>query len=75
MLVLSRRIGERIELHTGDGLITLAVVRVRGAGERASVGLGIEAPDAVAIRRSEVPLRLVSPASSAADPDDGPRAA
>jgi carbon storage regulator CsrA len=50
MLVLSRKIGERI--HIGNG-ITVTVVAVHGR----SVRLGFEAPASVAIRREElVPL-------------------
>lgn len=47
MLVLSRRIGEKIEI--GDG-ITVTVLRVTGK----SIRLGIEAPSSVAIRRGEI---------------------
>ncbi|MFA8018948.1 carbon storage regulator [Bremerella cremea] len=48
MLVLSRRVGERIEI--GDG-ITIVVLRVTGKAVR----VGIEAPQSVAIRRAEIP--------------------
>lgn len=48
MLVLTRRVGEKIQI--GDG-ITVTVVRVRGD----KVQLGIEAPVEVPIRRDEVP--------------------
>ena len=47
MLVLSRRIGEKIEIGNG---ITVTVLRVTGK----SVRIGIEAPDDVSIRRSEI---------------------
>ncbi|RCS54365.1 carbon storage regulator [Bremerella cremea] len=47
MLVLSRRIGEKIEI--GDG-ITITVLRVSGK----TIRLGIEAPDSVTIRRAEI---------------------
>jgi len=49
MLVLSRKVSERIMI--GEG-ITLTVVRLK-AGR---VQLGIEAPDGVIIRRAELPL-------------------
>ncbi len=49
MLVLSRRVGEKIEI--GDG-ITVTVLKVTGK----SVRLGIEAPKHVTIRRSEIEL-------------------
>lgn len=48
MLVLSRRIGEKIEI--GEG-ITVTVLRISGK----SIRLGIEAPKSVAIRRAEIP--------------------
>ncbi|PQO42449.1 carbon storage regulator [Blastopirellula marina] len=47
MLVLSRRIGEKIEI--GDG-ITITVLRVSGK----TIRLGIEAPSSVPIRRAEI---------------------
>ena len=50
MLVLSRKLGERI--HIGDGII-VSVVSVEGQRVR----LGIEAPPAVAIRREELHAR------------------
>lgn len=49
MLVLSRRVGEKIEIGNG---ITVTVLRVTGK----SVRIGIEAPECVSIRRSEIPL-------------------
>ena len=62
MLVLSRRVSERIKL--GDS-ITVTVVRV--SGDR--VRLGIEAPASVVVLREEIasdgpsgPLSLPSPA-------------
>ena len=51
MLVLSRKVGERIQI--GDSII-LTVVRVQGD----KVRLGIEAPEAVAVHREEVVRRL-----------------
>jgi carbon storage regulator len=49
MLVLSRKKGERIVI--GDVVIT--VLRVQGR----QVGLGIEAPPSVVVRREELPPR------------------
>lgn len=49
MLVLSRKVGEKIII---DGDITLVVVELRGNRVR----LGIEAPKEVPIRRSELSL-------------------
>ncbi|MEW4570792.1 carbon storage regulator CsrA [Tautonia sp. JC769] len=66
MLVLSRKIGERIRI--GD-TVTLTVVRVHGD----KVRLGIEAPDTVSIHREEVYQRLQhgpAPAADAPAPDD-----
>lgn len=48
MLVLGRKIGEKIEI---DGGITLTVVSFKGGGVR----LGIEAPPETNIRRGELP--------------------
>ena len=53
MLVLSRKIGERIRI--GDN-VTLTVVRVQGD----KVRLGVEAPSDVSIHREEVHRRLAS---------------
>jgi carbon storage regulator len=47
MLILSRRIGERIRI---DGDIVLTVVKVRGQ----QVQLGFEAPESVRIVREEL---------------------
>jgi len=47
MLVLSRKIGERIVI---GGEVTLTVLDVRGQ----QVRLGIEAPRSIAIRRAEL---------------------
>lgn len=51
MLVLSRKVGERILI--GEAIV-LTVVRVQGD----KVRLGIEAPSGVAIHREEVRKRL-----------------
>ncbi|PQO37913.1 carbon storage regulator [Blastopirellula marina] len=58
MLVLSRRIGEKIDI--GDG-ITVTVLKVTGK----TIRLGIEAPDSVTIRRSEI-----APVSSSPKPPE-----
>jgi carbon storage regulator len=50
MLVLNRKIGERIVI--GDGIV-LTVVKVQGR----QVRLGIEAPPSVSIRRMELEPR------------------
>ena len=48
MLVLTRRISERIQI--GDD-VTLTIVRIDGN----KVRIGIEAPDSVKIKRDELP--------------------
>jgi carbon storage regulator len=53
MLVLTRRIGEQIVI---DGVITVAVVAIRGDKAR----LGINAPLSVCVDRSEVHERRLS---------------
>jgi carbon storage regulator len=53
MLVLTRRIGEQIVI---DGVITVAVVAIRGDKPR----LGITAPPCVRVDRSEVHDRCPS---------------
>ena len=50
MLVLNRKIGERIVI--GDGIV-VTVVKVQGK----QVRIGIEAPASVSIRRQELPPR------------------
>ncbi len=50
MLVLSRRQNERIILQTADGPVVIVIARVRGDHVR----IGIEAPKAVKITRSEL---------------------
>ncbi|MGQ0633626.1 MAG: carbon storage regulator [Planctomycetaceae bacterium] len=59
MLVLSRKIGERIVIEPG---IEIAVVEVSGSRVR----LGIQAPRAIGVRRMEVVPQ--PPTTSAADP-------
>ena len=53
MLVLTRRIGEQIVI---DGMITVAVVAIRGD----KVRLGISAPPSVRVDRSEVHERRLA---------------
>ena len=62
MLVLSRKIGERIVI--GDG-IEISIVEVRGG----KVRIGVEAPKDVRVHRSEVVERDLAavPASSRSD--------
>ena len=64
MLVLSRKIGERIRI--GED-VTLTVVRVHGD----KVRLGIEAPSDVSIHREEVHRRLAE-GGVASPPPAGP---
>jgi carbon storage regulator len=61
MLVLSRKVGERIQIDSG---ITITVVEVHGNRVR----IGIEAPRQVNIRRQELPAP--SGAESAAQDRD-----
>ena len=62
MLVLSRKVGERILV--GDQ-VTITVVRITGGGVR----IGIEAPPELAVIREELKDANRGPASS----DAGPR--
>lgn len=69
MLVLSRKIGERIRI--GDDVV-LTVVRIHGD----KVRLGIEAPNDVTIHREEVYRRLQpesirGPETSSVEPTEG----
>lgn len=50
MLVLERKDGQRIFIHTSDGLIEVSVHRP----DHGRVKLGITAPDNVAICREEI---------------------
>lgn len=50
MLVLSRKLSQKIILNTSDGDITLVIVGITGN----QVRLGMEAPKSVSIRRSEL---------------------
>ena len=72
MLVLSRKVGERIRI--GEG-ITVTVVRVTGGGVR----LGIEAPAELPVVREELYQQMLaeqnqhgnSPQLEASDANDG----
>lgn len=60
MLVLERKLDQRIVLTLPDGsLVTIAVVEIRSGprGEFGKVRLGIEAPTEVGIDREEIHLR------------------
>ncbi len=60
MLVLTRKVGERI--HIGDGVV-VTVVRIQND----KVRIGIEAPTQVAIHREEVYRRVQAARVSTAD--------
>jgi len=62
MLVLSRKVGERIWI--GDN-IAVTVVRITGGGVR----LGIEAPDDLAVVREELKLRMEESETNSRDDD------
>ena len=61
MLVLTRKVGERI--HIGDS-ISLTVVRIQGD----KIRIGIEAPDDVQILREEVRARIEMESPEASGP-------
>lgn len=50
MLVLSRKVGEVIEIGEGSQLVTVEVVRISGD----KVRIGVVAPDGVRVDRSEI---------------------
>lgn len=50
MLVLSRKLSQKIILNTSDGDIILVIVGITGN----QIRLGLEAPKSVSIRRSEL---------------------
>ena len=50
MLVLARRLGERIKIETRDGPIWIALVSI----DRGKVKIGIDAPQEMKIYREEV---------------------
>lgn len=60
MLILSRKIGERIRIGNGTGANTIEVIVQRVSGDR--VTLGIVAPAHVKILRSELALPELSKA-------------
>ncbi len=51
MLVLTRKVNERIVLDTSDGEVAIVVTQVRPCGR---VKLGIDAPRTIVIGRDEV---------------------
>ncbi len=61
MLVLSRKVGERIRIGSG---ITVTVVRVTGGGVR----LGIEAPDELPVIREELYQQLMAEEQATSQP-------
>ncbi len=65
MLVLSRKVGERIWI--GDE-ISITVVRITGGGVR----LGIEAPAAMPVVREELKLKLEQAEEDSKSEPDGP---
>lgn len=50
MLVLSRKLGEKVVIGSGDGAITLTVVDI----DRGKIRIGIQAPREVPIYRQEL---------------------
>ena len=69
MLVLSRKTDETIIVTTPSGeAIKVVVVEIQGSNK---VRLGIDAPAAVTIHRSEVADRIAAGESLAAAPGDG----
>ncbi len=65
MLVLSRKVGERIWI--GDE-ISITVVRITGGGVR----LGIEAPVEMPVVREELKLKLAQAEAKRIDDDESP---
>lgn len=65
MLVLSRKVGERIAI--GDDIV-LTVVRIGGN----KVSVGIEAPRKLSVRRDELPPHEILEHVLAAGPEDHP---
>jgi carbon storage regulator len=62
MLVLSRKVGERIVLP--DSRVTVTVLEVKGS----TVRIGVSAPPEVSVHREEVWQRLRRPAAPAEAP-------
>ncbi|MBX6314565.1 MAG: carbon storage regulator CsrA [Isosphaeraceae bacterium] len=67
MLVLTRKVGERI--YIGDQIV-VTVVRIQGD----KVRLGIDAPEQVVIRREEVYQRLRAAIQGTAESQNPPEA-
>lgn len=63
MLVLTRRVGERIQI--GNDII-VTIVRIQGD----KIRLGIEAPADIAVHREEVYHRLAAQAQTSANPSN-----
>ena len=63
MLVLSRKVGETIDI--GNGLVTLCIAGIHGN----KVRIGIEAPRELAVHRSEIVERIAAEGKRA----DAPR--
>lgn len=59
MLVLSRKVGESLQIHMSDGrVVNVKVTDVDVRFARATrVRIGIDAPEDVVILRQEVPLK------------------
>jgi carbon storage regulator len=64
MLVLTRKLGEQIQISDGD--LTVTVVAIEGSRVR----LGISAPPAVAIARQDCRHRMNAQARSSTSIDD-----
>lgn len=54
MLVLTRRIGEKLIIGTGDSAISVAVLGTKGS----QIRLGVEAPKHVEVHREEIYQRI-----------------
>lgn len=57
MLVLTRKVGERLIVPMPDGEITIQVMGVQGN----KIKLGVDAPDSVKIYREEIWDKIVRP--------------
>lgn len=53
VVVVSRKVGQRVMIGEGAGQVVVEVVKPNGRGAR----LRIEAPPAVSVRREELPAR------------------
>lgn len=50
MLILNRKVNDRIVLETADGTVQVMVTKIRGG----QVFIGVDAPASVSIRRGEL---------------------